>query len=120
MKLIIQDRNSIVFNGISISDEVKSQVTDINFVTKEINFRRNLSFLERMKVRIFGNYTKTGDFLESTVLKKGKKYSIYIDGKTKQNFCKGTLIIECASVFINEIGEIFVEAVKSEDALNVQ
>ena len=120
MRLIIQDRNSVIFNGISISDEVKSQVTDIKFITKDIKYTRNLTFLERMKVRIFGNYNKTGDILEISTLKKGKKYSIYIEDAEKHEFNKGTLTIFCAGVFINEIGEVFVEAAKNVNDLNVQ
>ena len=120
MRFIIQDRNSIVFNGISISDEVKSQVTDIKFITKDINYTRNLTFFEKMKVKIFGNYNKTGDILEPTILKKGEKYSIYIEDAAKYEFCRGALTIECESVFINENNEIFVEAVKNVNDLNVQ
>ena len=120
MRFIIQDRNNVIFNGISISDEVKSQVTDIKFVTKEINFRRNLSFFEKMRVKLFGKYTKTGDILEISTLKRGKKYSIYIENAEKHEFSKGTLTIECAGVFINEIGEVFVEAAKNVNDLNVQ
>ena len=120
MRFIIQDRNSVIFNGISISDEVKSQVTDIKFITKDIKFTRNLTFFEKMKVKIFGNYNKTGDILEPTVLKKGKKYSIYIENAAKYEFCRGALTIECESVFINENGEVFVEAAKNANDLNVQ
>lgn len=119
MRFIIQDRNNVIFNGISISDEVKSQVTDINFVTKEINFRRNLSFFEKMRVKLFGKYTKTGDILEPTTLRKGKKYSIYIENAAKYEFCRGTLTIECESVFINEISEVFVEAAKNANDFNM-
>ena len=119
MRFIIQDRNSVIFNGISISDEVKSQVTDIKFVTKEINFKRNLSFFEKMRVKLFGKYTKTGDILEISTLKRGKNYSIYIEGMTKQEFCRGALTIECESVFINEIGEVFVEAAKNANDFNM-
>ena len=43
-----------------------------------------------------------------------------MDGVKKQEFCKGTLTIECESVFINEIGKIFVEAARSENSLNEQ
>ena len=120
MRFIIQDRNSVIFNGISISDEVKSQVTDIKFVTKDIKYTRNLSFFEKMKVKLFGKYTKTVDILEISTLKRGKKYSIYIENVEKHEFCKGTLTIECAGVFINEIGEVFVEAAKNVNDLNVQ
>lgn len=113
MRFIIQDRNSVIFNGINISDEVKSQVTSIDFITQDITYTRNLTFFERMKVKIFGKYTKTGIFLKPSILKKGKKFSIYIENIEKHEFCKGTLTIECAGVFINEIGEIFVEAAKN-------
>ena len=120
MRIIIQERENVFFNGINISDEVKSQVTDIKFITKDIKFTRNLTFLEKMKVKIFGKYTKTGDILEISTLKRGKKYSIYIENVEKHEFCKGTLTIECAGVFINEIGEVFVEAAKNVNDLNVQ
>ena len=120
MRIIIQERENVFFNGINISDEVKSQVTDIKFITKDIKFTRNLTFLEKMKVKIFGNYNKTGDILEPTTLKRGKNYSIYIEGMVKQEFCRGALTIECESVFINENGEVFVEAAKNVNDLNVQ
>ncbi len=120
MRFIIQDRNSVIFNGINISDEVKSQVTDIKFITKDIKYTRNLTFFEGMKVKLFRKYTKTGVFLKPSILKKGKKYSIYIENIEKHEFCKGTLTIECAGVFINEIGEVFVEAAKNVNDLNVQ
>ena len=117
MRIVIQNRNNVFFNGISISDEVKSQVTDINFVTKEINFKRNLSFFEKMRVKLFGKYTKTGDILEPTILKKGKKYSIYIEGVEKQEFYKGLLTVTCGEVFINEIGKIYVETATSAETI---
>lgn len=119
MRFIIQDRNSVIFNGISISDEVKSQVTSIEFITQNIKYTRNLTFLERMKVKIFGKYEKTGDILEISTLKRGKKYSIYIENAEKHEFSKGTLTIECAGVFINEIGEVFVEAAKNANDFNM-
>ena len=118
MRFIIQDRNSVIFNGIKISDEVKSQVTSIDFITQDINYTRNLTVFEKIKVKLFGNYTKTEDFLKPTTLKKGKKYSIYIENAEKYEFSKGTLIVICKSVFINENGKIFVEAAKSADSLN--
>ena len=119
MRLIIQDRNNVIFNGINISDEVKSQVTGINFITKEVKLTRDATFFESLRAKLFGNYSSTSsndEIFKPCILKKGKKYSIYIEGVKKQEFCKGLLSIECESVFINEIDKIFIEtAISAED-----
>ena len=116
MRFIIQDRNNVIFNGINISDEVKSQVTGINFITKDVKFTRNATYLERLKAKWFGNHSTSTDILKTIVLDGWKKYSIYIDGVKKQEFCKGLLSIECEEVFINEVNEIFIEsAISAED-----
>ena len=119
MRLIIQDRNNVIFNGINISDEIKSQVTGINFITKEVKLTRDATFFESLKVKLFGNHSSISsndEIFKPCVLKKGKKYSIYIEGVEKQKFYKGLLTIECREVFINEIGKIYVEtAISAED-----
>ena len=116
MRIVIQERENVFFNGINISDEVKSQVTGINFITKDMKFTRNATYLERLKAKWFGNYSTSTDIFKTIVLGGWKKYSIYIDGVKKQEFCKGLLSIECDSVFINEIDEIFIEsAISAED-----
>lgn len=119
MRLIIQDRNNVIFNGISISDEVKSQVTGINFITKEVKLTRDATFFEALRVKLFGKYSSTSsndEIFKPCILKKGKKYSIYIEGVEKQEFYKGLLTVTCNEVFINEIGKIYVEtAISAED-----
>lgn len=116
MRLIIQDRNSVIFNGINISDEIKSQVTGINFITQNMKFTRNATYLERLKARWFGNHSTNNEVFKTIVLDGWKKFSIYIDGVKKQEFYKGLLSIECEEVFINEVDEIFVEtAISAED-----
>lgn len=120
MRLIIQDRNNVIFNGINISDEVKSQVTGINFITKEVKLTRDATFFEALRVKLFGKYSSTSsndEIFKPCVLKKGKKYSIYIEGVEKQEFCKGLLTVTCEEVFINEIGKIYVETATSAETI---
>ena len=80
MRLIIQDRNNVIFNGINISDEVKSQVTGINFITKNMKLTRNATYFERLKAKLFGNYSTSTEIFKTIVLGGWKKYSIYIEG----------------------------------------
>ena len=116
MRIVIQNRNNVIFNGISISDEVKSQVTGINFITKNMKFTRNSTYFERLKAKLFGNYSTSTEIFKTIILGGWKKYSIYIEGVKKQEFCKGLLSIECEEVFINEVNEIFIEsAISAED-----